>query len=325
MTSALACGDSEGATDSAGATDSDSAGTSDSGGPGNEPVPLDPGAYTYTLEQSPSGLPLWTTPVTRKLQTSDRAPETTGDGLRLSAARGEFEPVQLVVGPASGELTVALDPFPQLGAGQRVELAVAGYEQGWVETLSPLSGGAAVTLDAAQPVPIWLTVYVPKDAPPGDHETTLSLSGGAFGTVTVPVRLYVFDFELPDETHFATQLNVDVASLIPEGGDTDDAKDLLWEHRLTPKSVTWPSGFKWNITWDNASAPQPCEAFYDEPDEGDAYSIGWLARRYILGEGWNGVGFPNAMLFQFVDDSPRALRERRREPARARISSSLAC
>lgn len=42
------------------------------------------------------------------------------------------------------------------------------------------------------------------------------------------------------------------------------------------------------------------------PDEGDDYSIGALSKRYILGEGWNGVGFPTAMLFQFVDNqTPR--------------------
>ena len=46
-----------------------------------------------------------------------------------------------------------------------------------------------------------------------------------------------------------------------------------------------------------------CEVLWDEPDEGDQYSIGALSRKYILGEGWNGVGFPNAMLFQFVDNS----------------------
>ncbi|MCA9714647.1 MAG: hypothetical protein KC468_08180, partial [Myxococcales bacterium] len=319
-------GGSESGGSESGGTDS---GQTSGGTDGTEPVPLDPGAFTYTLEQSPDGVPLWTTPVTRKLQSSDRAPESIGDGLHLSAARGEFEPTQLIVGPAAGELNVALAPFPTLGAGQRVELDVAGYDQGWVEGLSPLPSGGAVALSDAQPVAIWLTVYVPPDAPAGEHETTLSLSGAGIGAVDVPVRLYVFDFDLPAETHFATQLNVDIASLIPGGGDTDDAKDLLWEHRLTPKSVTWPSGFNWSITWDNASAPQPCEAFYDEPDEGDPYSIGWLARRYILGEGWNGVGFPNAMLFQFVDDSPprvwtspcaatrgRSSATRRRRPSR---------
>ncbi|MCA9690580.1 MAG: hypothetical protein R3A51_08940 [Nannocystaceae bacterium] len=275
------------------------------GGPGTEEVPLDPGAYTYTLTQSPDGVPLWTTPCARKLQESDRAPAATGDGLSLSAARNEFEPVQLVLGPASGSVTVAVAPFPELGAEQRVELAQVGFEQGWGDTLTALSSGASIALAGDQPASVWLTVYVPKGAPAGDHETALTLTGD-FGELEIPVSLHVFDFDLPDETHFATQLNVDVASLIPQGGDTDDAKDLLFEHRLTPKSVTWPSGFHWGITWENSASPAPCELLYDEPDEGAPYSIGALAPRYILGQGWNGVGFPNAMLFQFVDNgTPR--------------------
>jgi hypothetical protein len=122
----------------------------------------------------------------------------------------------------------------------------------------------------------------------------------------VPVTLTVFDFTLPAETHFATQINLSVSSLIPEGGDTDDARTLLFEHRMTPASATWPSGFGWNVTWDNAASPTQCSSLYVEPDEGDEYSIAALARRTLLGEGWNGVGFSNAEICQFVDNgTPR--------------------
>jgi hypothetical protein len=265
-----------------------------------EPVPVEPGEFTYLLEESPTDLPLWTTPTARKLAPNDRAPEEENSGLKLSAARGEFEPVQLVIGPASGTVTVSVSEFANLGGSQRVELDTVGFEQGLSEHLSPLGGGGSVTLDASEPRAVWMTVYVPKDAPPGEHETTLTLDGD-FGQVEVPVSLYAFDFDMPDESPFDTQINIDVSSLVPDGGDVDDAKDLLFEHRFTPKSVTWPSGFGWGITWENG--PNQCEQFWDEPDEPDQYSIGWLARRYILGEGWNDVGFPTAMLFQFVDNS----------------------
>lgn len=272
----------------------------ESGNDGGEPVPLEPGEFTYTLDESPSGLTLWTTPATHKLQIVDRAPDETRSGLTLSAARGEFEPIQLVVDPAGGQLLVSVEPFPTLGGDQRVTLSQVGFEGGWAEPLTPLANGASVALSASDPSAIWLTVYVPPGAPAGEHTTTLTLDG-EFGSVAIPVELYVFDFDMPASSPFATQLNVDVSSLIPNGGSVDDAKQLLFEHRLTPKSVTWPSGFNWSITWENGDAP--CEQFWDEPDEGDEYSIGALSKRYILGEGWNGVGFPTAMLFQFVDNS----------------------
>ena len=266
-----------------------------------EPVPLDATDFTYLLDESPGSLPLWTTPCTRRLRTWDRAPEATHPGLLLSAARGEFEPVQLALGPASGTVSVAVEPFPDLGITQRVELAQVGYEEGWAEELSPLSSGATVTLNEDQPEVIWLTVRVPDDTPAGEHHTTLQLQSDDHGAVDIPITLYVFDFDLPTQTHFSTQLNIDVSSLIPAGGATEDAKDLLFEHRMTPKSVTWPSGFNWGITWESGAAP--CEQFNDEPDEPDEYSIGWLAPYYILGQGWNGVGFPDAMIFQFVDNN----------------------
>ena len=66
--------------------------------------------------------------------------------------------------------------------------------------------------------------------------------------IDIPITLRVFDFSIPSEIHYASQLNVSISDLIPTGGDVDDAKTVLFEHRFTPKSVTWPSGFNWGIT-----------------------------------------------------------------------------
>lgn len=278
-----------------------SGGGGDDGGPPVEP--LRPTDFTYTLEESPAGLPLWTTSNTRKLSTGDRPPETRRSGLHLSAARNEFEPVQLVLGPAAGGARIAIDPFPGLGADQRLSLAVARYQDGWTEPLDPLDSGGTVTLAGDRGTAVWLTVYVPRGAPAGEQRTTLRVTPTGGDEVAVPVTLYVFDFALPDEIHFDSLLYLGVGDLVPDGGTVEDAKTMLFEHRLTPTGVTWPSAFGWRITWDSAASPTRCSAFYDEPDEGDAYAIHWLARRYVLGEGWNGVGFPSALAFQFVDNS----------------------
>jgi hypothetical protein len=274
------------------------------GGTGNSsPVPLDPSDYTYRLEESSAELVLWTTPATHKTRTSDRAPDAERSGLSLSAARREFEPVQLLLGPAAGSVTASVEPFPSLGASQRLELAVAGYDSGFAEHLAPTGTTGVVTLSTELAVPLWLTVRVPDDAPAGEHTTTLHLVPSAGAAIDVPVHLYVFDFEIPAAISFASLLYLSVEARIPPGGSVDDAKALLYEHRLTPSSVAWSSGFHWSITWENDSSTNPCEIFWDEPTEGDPYSIGWLGPRYLLGEGWNGVGFPDSMLFQFVDNS----------------------
>jgi len=275
-------------------------------GPGSdvpvEPVKPDPTEFTYKLSESPAALPLWTTPCANKVRTADRAPDAARSGLRLSAARRELEPVQLVIGPASGTLVAKIDPFPTLGAAQRVTLAVASYEGGWEEHLQPLPSGGTVTLSATSGVPLWLTVLVPEGAPAGEHKTTLTLTPAGGAAIAIPVTLTVFNFDLPKEIHFDGQLNLSIATL-KGSGTVDAAKTLLHEHRLTPTSVTWPSGFSYTITWDSGASPTRCSAFWDEPTEGPDYSIKELAKRYVLGQGWNGVGFPSAQLFQFVDNS----------------------
>ena len=278
---------------------------SDKKGDGAPSIILDSTNYTYTLTQSSDALPLWTTPCTHKVKTNERGPAETRNGLNMSAARNEFEPVQLILGPVSGKAAVTVDLFENLGNGQRITLAVAGYEQGISEYLNPTLQGATISLSSDSSVPVWITVYVPKDAPAGKHITTAHITKEGT-TVDVPITLTVFDFNIPDEIHFASQLNINISNLIPEGGSMNDAKNILFEHRFTPKSVTWPSGFNWKITWENKDSTDVCEVLWDEPDESNQYSIGWLSKRYILGEDWNGVGFPNAMLFQFVDnDTPR--------------------
>ncbi|MBU1429800.1 hypothetical protein KKF91_04465 [Myxococcota bacterium] len=267
------------------------------------PRPVAVGAYTYALSEATASLPLWTTPTANKITTGARAPE--GDpisGLSLSAAGGEVEPIQWVMGPAEGAVTVELMPFEGFDAPLRVELTRGGYVEGWLETLTPIEFGDEVPLSADHGVPIWLTIYVPRGAAAGEHRGAIKLTHGD-EIITIPLRLYVFDFEIPSAIHFASQINISIAGLMEGGRSEEAAKDLLFEHRLTPKSVTWPSGFSWGITWDSDRNPDRCEAFTDEPDEGAAYAIGQLAPKYILGEGWNGVGFPNAMLFQFVDNS----------------------
>ncbi len=283
----------------------------DAGGNGNqggEPVSLQSSDFTYKLKESPPGLTLWTTPCTHKVRADERAPDAEKSGLRLSAARNEFEPVQLLVGPGRGKLSAKMDEFPDLGSQQRIQVAQVEYEGNWPETLDPLPLDQDLSLSSDRPAGLWITVYVPKDAPAGDHETVLHLAYGN-QDIEVPVRLHVFDFSLPDEIHFATQLNVSISDLIPQGGSEEDVKTMLFQHRMTPKSVTWPSGFGWNITWDSEANPNRCSEFWDEPEEPDQYSIGHLAPKYILGQGWNDVGFPNAMIFQFVDNStPRPTR-----------------
>lgn len=50
--------------------------------------------------------------------------------------------------------------------------------------------------------PIWLEVTVPDDAAPGDYETTLTVTGDGVKT-SLPVKLHVWGFEVPEERHLS--------------------------------------------------------------------------------------------------------------------------
>jgi hypothetical protein len=64
----------------------------------------------------------------------------------------------------------------------------------------PLLEAAEMDVPAGQTQPIWLTVFVPRDAPPEIYEGQFSVECGS-ASQTVQVSLEVFPFVLPDERH----------------------------------------------------------------------------------------------------------------------------
>jgi len=269
--------------------------------PDATPIDVAGSDYSYRLSQSTAALGLWTTPAARKVRAGMVPPAAEGDGLRVSAARNEYEPVQLVLQGTVDGLRVEASPFETV-PDVEISIASLSYNGALPHALVPVNADGSVRAWGGVPV-LWLTFYVPEGTPAGLHHTTLQLHTRDAGTVSIPVALEVYDFTLPKAISFHSQLNISISSLIPEGGGEADAKNRLFAHRLTPASVSWPSGFGYGITWDNTHSPTRCNAFYDEGDEQPAYSIRHLARRYILGEGWNGVGFPDSQIFQFVNNS----------------------
>jgi hypothetical protein len=265
----------------------------------SSPGPCAPPATYWLLESTPA-VTLWTAPAARKVQSGAPVPANRLTGLHAAAARNEFEPVVLLVESGAGELSASVQvaPFADLGPNQRIELALAHYEaNGWPENLEPLDAGGNLTLAGDVASQLWITLYVPPDAPAGFHTTSLQLVVDGQDPIDVPLRLYVFDFSLPDTVHFRSQFNIAMSE--PQ----HDLKQLLFEHRLTPKAATWPTGYTYAITWDSPQNPERCQAFWDEATESEQFGIWALGPRYVLGQGWNGVGFPDVMLFQFPGNS----------------------
>ncbi len=165
---------------------------------------------------------LWWCEGTRKVSRLRPPPSAVGAAVELQAARNEYEPVQLILLPASELADVRLSvsdlagPGATLSAGH-VSIAqvayvkvvrptdsagAAGY---WPDPLPPYEQGQ--TLEAGVNHPFWLTVYVPADQPAGDYTGTVNISADGW-QASVPLKLRVCDFTLPATPRLQTALGL---------------------------------------------------------------------------------------------------------------------
>ncbi|MFH0729804.1 MAG: DUF4214 domain-containing protein [Pseudomonadota bacterium] len=262
--------------------------------------------YTYKLSASTSQLTFWTTPPSERVFKQSATPTDTGSEIKVYAARSEHEPFQVIVMPSTSQnLTVTMGDF---GLGIKTLLYQVkhipiiqatdslGQTGDYPDPLWPLENGASFALNASENTAIWVNVEIPETAPAGDYEASIG-----FGALSIPVRLHVFNFSLPQDQHIASQMNFSYQTILSKYGVTgtgseywnyvDMIKQFFIDHRLTPSSVNWPGG----ITG-HGGAPfidYDCNtgAFYDP------YGI-WgfekLAQRYLTGSGMLDNTFPGA-------------------------------
>jgi hypothetical protein len=91
-----------------------------------------------------------------------------------------------------GELPRALIPMSKSDGGV-IDLATLR------DASRPTDKNAAAP--AAEPELIWVDARVPTDAPPGDYSATCDAISNGQVVASVPLRLHVHDFGLPDERH----------------------------------------------------------------------------------------------------------------------------
>jgi hypothetical protein len=294
---------------------------------GSAPV-ADTEVYTYRLTQSTGAYTLWTTPPSERVFNDAAVPAADGSEVKVYAARNEFEPFQVVVRPAvSGDVTVSVDAF---GAGIETELYQIKYVDvvqpsdslgrtgPYPDPLWPLAHSATVALTADENTAFWVSLSVPPGTPAGDYTADVHIGG-----VSVPVRLHVFDFAIPDELHIASQMNVSHQAFLSKysvpGTESDywfyvDAiKQYFIDHRLTPKGLLWPGGLTEGGKFAEPFIGYDC----DTQTLSDPHGI-WgfedLAARYLAGTGLlegefaapfnGGTGFPTWMMASFAHNDP---------------------
>ena len=177
----------------------------------------------------------------------------------VSAARGEFEAVQVVLRPARDGRLLAAEVGPwrrRHGRAEPIEtrLAEVAYVHvthptdptcvaGWYpDPLPPLR--LPLELKGGANQPLWLTFHVPLTADAGDCEAELRLKT-SMGTVQVPLRLHVYDFTLPAETHLKSALGLGTHAInsyhhLKRPQDKEEVFEQYLrnfaEHRISPYS-----------------------------------------------------------------------------------------
>ena len=167
---------------------------------------------------------LWWCGPTYKVSKERPVPSERSARVTIKASKGEYEPFQLVLRPETDlkAVKVRLSGFRNAEGStisadnirvEKVEYVpvtvptdALGCVGDWPDPLPPWEGGVDVHAGANQP--IWITVKVPRDAEAGDYTGTVRLVPENAPTITAEVGLHVYDFQIPEETHVKTQMNL---------------------------------------------------------------------------------------------------------------------
>lgn len=229
-------------------------------------------SFGYRLPAPPE-VAVWWCEATYKVGRQRALPSATGAAVEIEAARNEYEPFQIVLRPEGTltNLTVSISDLVRASDGPEVRIAATNVEicrveyvpvtepsdsfgvvGEWPDPLVPLTG--PVTTLAGENQPWWFTVYVPKAAPAGMYEATVTFSAEGRPSFAVTVRLRVFDFALSDVTHTRTAhgLTLDYNW---HGLTTEEEKDQVWDlylqnfrkHRISPYMPHYRAQIWWGL------------------------------------------------------------------------------
>lgn len=177
----------------------------------------------------------------------------------VSAAKGEYEAVQVVLHPEGDGQLLSAEISPLRGRwGRSASISARVDEVAYVQVTKPTDKTCApgwypdplpplrtpLTLRAGQNQPLWLTFHIARDTRAGDYSAHVSLKT-SLGDVRVPLAVHVFGFALPEETHLRSALGMGSGGINryhrlsqPEDQQTVFEKYLgnFAEHRISPYS-----------------------------------------------------------------------------------------
>lgn len=269
--------------------------------------PAERGGYYHLISNTSGSGPfqIWSAPCTEKILPSANVP-IYSNNLTIKAARGEFEPFQLVVKSSTTQsLTVNVSVAAPLTAPtfhrvDYVPITTKGdhYDRpgSWPDPLWPMNLGDSVSFMANQSQPLWFTFFIPWDCPAGTYTGSILI-----GNKTIPFSIEVWNFTMPREIHLHSEWGFGWSSIVEyyRGTIGGSVQSCYWDvvnalkqdfinHRLTPKGVAWPAGLNYpgGVEYD-------CNGNLD-PDAWGVWDFHTLGGQYVHGQGGfnDGFGFP---------------------------------
>jgi len=139
---------------------------------------------------SPEGATLFTATTMDKVLREAAPPIKTGDSIRISVAKNELEPFQIVIRPdAAAKASISITPFTGPGTINDTRIHRVDYvhitapsdassiKSPYVpDPLHPTAFGAEHSLLGAENQPFWITVRVPPGALAGDYTGALTVT-----------------------------------------------------------------------------------------------------------------------------------------------------
>lgn len=212
----------------------------------------------------------WTIGTRKVLQDKYTTTDMSHDGIiRISAARNEYEPFQIVARGVSGSMeNIAVEVSDlKSSAGiigkKEIKLFVPYYVN--ITSHNP-SCPSGIYPDALIPIEknpfkvqkkttssVWVSVHVPKETVAGNYKGTVRLKHKGKTLKEFILELNVWDFSLPDKNSQETSFGMYLGRIAHAHGygynDTDSpgflrtAWNYYWylvEHRLTPREIPSP-------------------------------------------------------------------------------------
>ncbi|MBM4025127.1 MAG: DUF4091 domain-containing protein [Planctomycetes bacterium] len=235
--------------------------------------------YGELLPGSSEQVGLWWASSGWKIGQDRDLPPARGDAILIRAAKNEVEAAQLVVRPAGAlqglivEAGVLAGPDGATIPAQSIDLlevryvhvtqptdksATAGY---WPDPLPPVQ--KALEVPAGKNQAFWIRVKVPRGARAGVYAGTIRLQAEGYGAA-VPLRVEVYDFELPDRMTCVTAFGFSAANVFRYQGITDPQQrreviEKYWAnysaHHISPYD---PAPLdRIGVTWPDIKPPQP--------------------------------------------------------------------